>query len=88
MPPGPPPGVPPRITRPLLPKPLGVVSAKPQINKVKTFLSKREHVRFTTVPFRASIFKSEEKLMFLTMKSDYFQILLFLYQRDLRISAT
>jgi len=33
MPPGPPPGVPPRAARPLLPKPLGVVSAKPQINK-------------------------------------------------------
>jgi len=33
MPPGPPPGVPPRAVRPLLPKPLGVVSAKPQINK-------------------------------------------------------
>ena len=37
MPPGPPPGIPPRVTRPLLPKPLGVLSAKPQINKVTGF---------------------------------------------------
>jgi len=38
MPPGPPPGVPPSAARPLMPKPLGVLSAKPQINKseVKT----------------------------------------------------
>ena len=41
MPPGPPPGGPPGIppqTRPLLPKPLGVVSAKPQLNKVKFYI--------------------------------------------------
>ena len=37
MPPGPPRGIPPRVTRPLLPKPLGVLSAKPQINKVTGF---------------------------------------------------
>jgi len=34
MPPGPPPGVPPQ-TRPLMPKPLGVLSAKPQLNKAE-----------------------------------------------------
>ena len=36
MPPGPPPGVPPQI-KPLLPKPLGVLSAKPQLNKVRYY---------------------------------------------------
>ena len=38
MPPGPPPGVPPSARAPMMmPKPLGVLSAKPQINKVKKF---------------------------------------------------
>jgi len=35
LPPGPPPGVPPRGARPNLPRPLGVVSAKPQLNKME-----------------------------------------------------
>merc|ERR1719244_1058448 len=36
LPPGPPPGVPPRgVARPSLPRPLGVVSAKPQLNKME-----------------------------------------------------
>jgi len=36
LPPGPPPGVPPRgVVRPSLPRPLGVVSAKPQLNKME-----------------------------------------------------
>jgi len=35
LPPGPPPGVPPRGARPNMPRPLGVVSAKPQLNKME-----------------------------------------------------
>jgi len=35
LPPGPPPGVPPRGARPNLPRPLGVVTAKPQLNKME-----------------------------------------------------
>lgn len=35
LPPGPPPGVPPRGARPNVPRPLGVVSAKPQLNKME-----------------------------------------------------
>ena len=64
MPPGPPPGVPPRITRPLMPKPLGVVSAKPQINKVETFISLGELVQFITVAFKAFMIKSERETYF------------------------
>jgi len=35
LPPGPPPGVPPRGARPNMPRPLGVVTAKPQLNKME-----------------------------------------------------
>ena len=50
MPPGPPPGVPPQ-TRPLMPKPLGVLSAKPQLNKVNLsiFLHIKERELFLVI---------------------------------------